>query len=327
MWMTTASSWNALLFQLAFMLSRGRSGNAFSIISRQVLYHPICRTYSSTSVILQAKGGKKGQQVERVGGTADAYFWEAKMEPNVWRPTMDDVERISWGKPAKKKGTGSRGIPHRLNQEERFQFDTARRKGYLEVDGSGWRSQRREAPLLNTYRSLCDARGQVSIVLHKGNTGIDDLVVDLSPLRNPSTFDRVAQVCLEEVQGSGIAIQGSSTMMEDEPPQVEEEDTVTESLPITLNAADDLSTENINTASLDNEGKEKATTPWELRPIYQLPPYYVSWELSRGDAKVIAKTLATLFDTKEDKPVGSSSRKPIGVKPGKGRQHGGYGIG
>ena len=34
-----------------------------------------------------------------------------------WRPTLDDVDRISWGKPAKRKGTGSRGIPHRLNDE------------------------------------------------------------------------------------------------------------------------------------------------------------------------------------------------------------------
>jgi hypothetical protein len=88
----------------------------------------------------------------------------------VWRPDVNDVERISFGKPAKKKGTGSRGVPHRLNLDERFLFDHARRKGYLEVDGSGWRSQRREAPLLNTYRSLCDARGQASIVLRKRNT-------------------------------------------------------------------------------------------------------------------------------------------------------------
>ena len=38
---------------------------------------------------------------------------------DVWRPTPDDVDRISWGKPAKRKGTGSRGIPHRLNDEVR----------------------------------------------------------------------------------------------------------------------------------------------------------------------------------------------------------------
>jgi hypothetical protein len=242
------------------------------------------------------------------------------MDPHIWRPTINDVERISWGKPAKKKGTGSRGVPHRLNLEERFLFDTARRKGYLEVEGSGWRSQRREAPLLNTYRSLCDARGQVSIVLHKSNTGIDELVLDLSPLRNPEIFDRVTQICLEAVKGGRAIGQGSRTIM-DGPLHADEDDEI-ESLPTTLSSAYDR---NGGIKSRDNEGNQASL--WESRPIYQLPPFFVSWELSRGDAKATAKSLATLFDTKEDKAVGTSSRKPVGVKPGKGRQHGGYGIG
>jgi hypothetical protein len=75
-----------------------------------------------------------------------------------WRPTVDDVVRISWGKPAKRKGTGSRGVPHRLNEDERRAFDTAVRKGFLESAGSGWRKERRDSPLLNTYRSFCDAK-------------------------------------------------------------------------------------------------------------------------------------------------------------------------
>ena len=42
------------------------------------------------------------------------------------RPSKDDVDRISWGKPSKKKGVGSRGTPHRLNEAERANT-TARR--------------------------------------------------------------------------------------------------------------------------------------------------------------------------------------------------------
>ena len=46
----------------------------------------------------------------------------------VSRPTLDDVERISRGDAAKARGTGSRQIPHRLNAEERKQYDIAKQK-------------------------------------------------------------------------------------------------------------------------------------------------------------------------------------------------------
>ncbi|KAJ1479503.1 hypothetical protein T484DRAFT_2866810 [Baffinella frigidus] len=76
-------------------------------------------------------------------GSADEELPTAEME--CWRPTMDDVDRISRGKPARKKGTGSRGVPHRLNDAERMVYDMAHRKGFLEVGGSCWRTRRRGA--------------------------------------------------------------------------------------------------------------------------------------------------------------------------------------
>ncbi|KAG7342226.1 hypothetical protein IV203_007318 [Nitzschia inconspicua] len=246
---------------------------------------------SPTALLAKASCAKKKQQ--RMGD-----FWEAPME-GIWRPDVNDVERISFGKPSKKKGTGSRGVPHRLNLDERFLFDKARRKGFLEVEGSGWRAQRRDAPLLNTYRSLCDARGQASIVLHKGNTGIDELVVDISPLRNPRTFHQVAKICVQQQEGGEIVFDGSA--LDDD--KSDEED-----LSLTLSIVD-----------------QNVTSPWETRPIYQLPPYCISWELPRSDAKVLGKKMAKLFDTIEENVA--PSKKPIGVKPGKGRRHGGYGIG
>ena len=209
---------------------------------------------------------------------------------SIWRPTVQGVERISWGKPAKKKGTGSRGIPHRLNQDERVQFDLARRKGFLEVAGSAWRSQRRDAPLLNTYRSLCDAKAQPSIVLHKQSSGIDELVVDLSPLRSPDDFDAIAGECLEEFLGGTLAMGLDENSMEEEEGSADDDE-----------------------------------NPWFTRPIYQLPPACLAWELQRSEAKALGKRLALRFQTAEgDK---KTSKKPVGVKPGKGRRHGGYGIG
>jgi hypothetical protein len=245
------------------------------------------RTIRPTTVLLAKKS--KTTKTSRAG-----EFWEARMDG--WRPTVSDVERISWGKPAKQKGTGSRGVPHRLNEEERFLFDQARRKGFLEIAGSGWRSQRREAPLLNSYRSLCDARGQASLVLHKGiHAGMDELIVDLSPLRNPETFDQVANACLGQKEGGEVVFQGSG--MEGSEEEEDEE---------TVDAANEL------------------LTPWETRPIYQLPPYCIAWELERSDAKALGKKMAEMFDTAEGKIA--PSKKPVGVNPGKGRRHGGYGI-
>lgn len=212
--------------------------------------------------------------------------WSARTD--CWRPEVNDVERISWGKPAKKKGTGSRGVPHRLTEDERKLFDLARTKGFLEVAGSGWRSQRRDSPLVNSYRSLCDARAQVCIVLNKGQTGMDHVSLDLSPLRTPGSFHDVAKKCLAEFPSAK--------------------------------------------GSLVREGEDDATEPsegedaqWKDRPIYQLPSFCVVWELPRSEAKSVGKSLASIFNTAEGKKA--SSKKPIGVKPGKSRRHGGYGIG
>jgi hypothetical protein len=221
-------------------------------------------------------------------------FWEARMDG--FRPTVNDVERISWGKPAKVKGTGSRGVPHRLNEEERLLFDQARRKGFLEVAGSGWRPQRREAPLLNTYRSLCDARGQASVILCKDKTGVDELVVDISPLRYDGSFSDIAQECLKQ-QPDGEVVFELSGIESDE---LEENEG-------------------------DTDLKKIEDSPWSIRPIYQLPPYCIVWRLPRTEAKAVGKKMAEIFDTAEGKA--GPSKKPIGVKPGKGRRSGGYGIG
>ena len=255
---------------------------------------------------LFAKKSRSAAATNRAVPAADT-FWTAREK--CWRPDVQDVERISWGKPAKKKGTGSRGVPHRLNADERQLFDQARRKGMLEIGGSGWRSQRRDAPLLNTYRSLCDARGQACIVLHKDSTGEDELVVDLSPLRLPQTFDEVATACLAYSEIPGIIEAGVSPPTNDEDEDAEDNERGEE-------REDEV------------EGRSQALSeedPFESRPIYQLPPYNIAWTLNRSEAKSLGKKMAKVFDTAEAKA--SKSKKPQHVKPGKGRRHGGYGIG
>lgn len=265
-------------------------GYAFQSYRRQNT-HIVC--IRSDIRLLASKTGGPSKATKRQGD-----FWEARM--NGWRPTINDVERISWGKPAKRKGTGSRGVPHRLNEEERSLFDQARRKGFLEVAGSGWRSQRRDAPLLNSYRSLCDARGQASVVLHKGNTGIDSLVVDLSTLRTPESFEAVASFCLANRRDGDVL----------------REDRESFSGPLSSDDEDE---------DFSDDDDDDDDDQWGTRPIYQLPTFCVVWELPRAEAKALGKELAEMFDTAE--AGRSSSKKPTGVKPGRNRRHGGYGIG
>lgn len=273
-----------------------------SVISTSQGFQLLAKTHTSTRNIITRTNTNPQHRCQlssralnaKSSTEASNTFWTAREK--CWRPDLPDVERISWGKPAKKKGTGSRGVPHRLNNDERLLFDQARRKGFLEIGGSGWRSQRRDTPLLNTYRSLCDARGQAVIVLHKGNTGLDELVVDLSPLRLPNQFEYVAKSCIEYVEIPGQVEAGFTPANEGE------------------------EGEN-STVEID----QSTDDPFETRPIYQLPPYNIAWELPRSDAKALGKKLAEVFNTMEAKAP--KSRKPKHVKPGKGRRHGGYGIG
>ena len=130
------------------------------------------------------------------------------------RPSRDDVDRISWGKPSKKKGVGSRGTPHRLNEAERAEYDRAKARGYVEVAGSAWRKERRDAPLLNTWRNWCDAVAAPAISVQKGD--VDLVVVDLSPLRRADVLDVAAAVRALPTQCVSITVGESEEIVEDE---------------------------------------------------------------------------------------------------------------
>ena len=116
-----------------------------------------------------------------------------QMKEKVFRPTLDDVERISFGKGARKRGTGSRYIPHRLNQDERLLYNQAKENNYLVVKGTAYRRERKGSPLCNTFRQRCDALGQVCVVVEK-HCGGDRVKVDFSTLRVQSDGAFVAQI-------------------------------------------------------------------------------------------------------------------------------------
>ena len=75
------------------------------------------------------------------------------------KPTKDDVERLSRGKPTRSRIV-SRQIPHRLTQKERILFGAAQRQGFLKVPVAGIRPN-----VLNIYKLWCDAEGKNCIVV------------------------------------------------------------------------------------------------------------------------------------------------------------------
>mmetsp|Transcript_11813 Transcript_11813/g.28970 ORF Transcript_11813/g.28970 Transcript_11813/m.28970 type:complete len:230 (-) Transcript_11813:115-804(-) len=115
------------------------------------------------------------------------------MKQKVYRPTLDDVERISLGKGARKRGTGSRYVCHRLNQEERRLFDLAKSNNYLVIKGTAYRRRRKGSPLCNTFRQRCDALEQLYVVIEKYASG-DIVKIDFSTLRVRDDTSHVSRV-------------------------------------------------------------------------------------------------------------------------------------
>jgi len=131
------------------------------------------------------------------------------------RPSIDDVERISRGQAASKRGVGSRAVPHRLNELERREWVLAKERRYLLVRGTGWRHERGDSPLANIYRNYCDAIGIPcisvfrSILLSGASTNssdcllnkpdpatiVDKVIIDFSPLRT-TEVENIAKECI-----------------------------------------------------------------------------------------------------------------------------------
>ena len=101
------------------------------------------------------------------------------------RPRVDDVYAISTGKRSGRRGVGSRGVPHRLDAAETRRFELAQRHGFLTVQGSGYRRGRKGAPLVNTHRLLCDARGVPTVRVEQQGSGRDEVRVQTNPGKSP----------------------------------------------------------------------------------------------------------------------------------------------
>ena len=219
------------------------------------------------------------------------------------RISRDDVERLSRGQPAKKKGYGSRNVPHRLNEEERSEMDRASKKGYVTLSGRGNRRARKGSPLINIHRQWCDAREKPQIMLLKaiGGKTVDQVVVDLSPLRLSGCFD-AAQVDDFLVKWKvEILTAADKAGMEVEETSTEDDETFEDESEYVLTV---------------DEANQEA---WATKPIWQLPPVTVTVRGERSRAKAMAKELAVLWNIPEpekEPSVGAVNRRTAGARKG-----------
>ena len=254
----------------------------------------------------------------------------------IHRISRDDVERLSRGQPSKRRGYGSRNVPHRLNEEEREELERAARKGYLTLLGGGNRRTRKGSPLKNIHRQWCDARDRPQILLYKavGGKSVDELMIDLSPLRLNGLFDDPTEVegflvrwkaqILAEAYACGMELREQSSLSLEEEVECEmssfdgdDNDCVDE---VDISKASTIPLQNVNQQA------------WASNPIWQLPVVSLGiFEGERSKAKTMASNLAKLwdipevvvvneayspFDTMSAKEKGPKSRRDAGARQG-----------
>lgn len=242
-----------------------------------------------------------------------AFDAQSSIQP-LRRISRDDVLRLSRGQPSKTKGYGSRSVPHRLNESERDEFDRAARKGYVTLDGTGWRRGRKGSPLGNSHRQWCDARGKPQILLCRASGGrvADNVIVDFSPLRL-GALSEDKNVVMEFLIGWKtdvfIAAENAGMVLKEE---YVEDNTWT----------DDIDLESDDTIVVD-----VVADNWAAEPIWRLPTISAGvFEGERVKAKAMAKELATLWSVADDDAVstaangggrvGAKNRRNAGAKGG-----------
>jgi len=234
------------------------------------------------------------------------------------RISRDDVDRLSRGQPSKKKGYGSRNVPHRLNEQERAELDRAAKRGFLTLTGGGNRRARKGSPLANIHRQWCDAREKPQIVLYKaiyGGRAIDEVVIDLSPLRLQGLFDDPALVeefsvkwktdMLKEAYDAGMELREYNNDEDDDDDDEEESHG---------DASADLGSS--FTITIDGSTKEA----WATQPIWKLPVVSIGvFEGERSKAKIMASALGKLWDIPEPEKApahGAKNRRTAGARNG-----------
>ena len=119
-------------------------------------------------------------------------------------------------KNSKRNGGGGRQpMFERLSEPDQRAFERASRQGFVTLEGTGYRRGRKSSPLANLHREWCDKRSIPQIVLCKASGGrpLDNVIVDLSPLRLGILSPDVMDAAILKYQKQIIKAAEASGMM------------------------------------------------------------------------------------------------------------------
>jgi hypothetical protein len=191
-------------------------------------------------------------------------------------------------------GAGNRKpMFERLPESDRRAFERASRKGFVTLEGTGYRRGRKSSALANLHREWCDKRSKPQIVLCKASGGrpLDNVIVDLSPLRlgilSPDVMDAAIlnykKQIVKAAEASGMILR--SDYVEDNSEkvaivEVEEQTGIAEVL--------------IGVPHFDSSA-------WAKEPISSLPTVSMGvFEGERICAKRMVKALSSLWQVPDD---------------------------
>lgn len=180
--------------------------------------------------------------------------------------------------------------PFKLNETEEKEFERSYRRGYVTLDGTGYRRGRKTSSLACAHRQYCDQREKPHIVLCKASGGrpLDCVIVDLSPLRTTSA-----------VGANDFLVKWKTQIL-------------TAATNADMELRTDYLEDNCLTLSTEGEGIElnegQSEDSWATKPISKLPVLSLGvFEGERSKAKAMARELALLWEIPEEPPASNDS--------------------
>jgi hypothetical protein len=228
--------------------------------------------------------------------------------------------RRSSGQEEKKQGKPKKKMTRKKNQHQQFkltepeqeELQRASRRGYITLDGTGYRRGRKTSSLACAHRQFCDERENPQIVLCKASGGrpLDCVIVDLSPMRMTSEVGALLVNDFLVKWKAQIITAAANADMELRSDYLEDNCE-------TLSTFED---EGSDTLTLEEEPLQYATTPtdegsWATKPISKLPVLSMGvFEGERSNAKAMARELALLWGIPEEPAAKNDSRSRSDIK-------------